>query len=184
VQRGQQPLLWSEWRALQQRYPNLLRCELWNTNQQGRPTALDLEKRLQTLSPSVEVFVCGNHGYREVVEKACWAQQLPAAQLHMESFYQLVTAPQLAPETQVVAKVKLNDGRQIPVQQGQTILQAAKAAGVTMQHCCGQGVCRSCETRKVSGVVENIQTGLKQLRDGEWILPCISAPVGNVELAI
>lgn len=184
VQRGALPLLWDEWRALQQRYPAQLRCELWNTAKQGRPQVADLRRRLQTLDKAVEVFVCGTQGFRDAVEKAVKAQALPLAQLHMESFYQQAVSPQVDDNAEVVAKVRLNDGRQIPVQQGQTILQAATAAGVTMQHCCGQGVCRSCETRKVSGVVENIQTGLKQLRDGEWILPCISMPVGNVELAV
>ncbi|MDD9892495.1 MAG: iron-sulfur cluster-binding domain-containing protein [Gammaproteobacteria bacterium] len=184
VQREAQPVLWQEWLALQQRYPQLLRCELWCSAEQGRPQIQDFSDRLNALPNNVEVFVCGNSGFRDSLQQAVQNAGLPMAQLHMESFYQTNTAPAVMDSADVVAKVSLSDGREIPVREGETILQAAKSAGVAMTHCCGQGVCRSCETRKVSGVVENLQTGLKQLRDGEWILPCVSLPMGNVELAV
>lgn len=184
LQREDKPILWQQWLTLQQRYPSLLRCELWNSRQQGRPSETDLSERLKGMPAAVQVFVCGNEGFRNVVQQAAESAALPMAQLRMESFYQTVTAPRLTDSSEIVAKVNLSDGRAIPVREGETILQAAQAAGVAMQHCCGRGVCRSCETRKISGVVENIQTGLKQLRDGEWILPCVSLPTGTVELAV
>lgn len=184
VQRGAAPLLLQEWLSLQALYPSLLRCELWDTETRLRPTQSDIAQRLENEGVNAEVFVCGNEGFREIVQQAFQQLKMPLSQLHMESFYQQNSAPQYQSDAEIVAEVSLGDGRQIPVREGQTILQAAKCAGVSMTHCCGQGVCRSCETRKLTGVVENLHTGLKQLRDGEWILPCISLPVGNVELAV
>lgn len=182
---GVTPLLWSDWLRLQRRFPSLLTCEHWDTAQRGRPQASDLEKRFEMLPSDAHVYTCGPEGFRELIQRAAIAAEIPAPRMHVESFYSQVSAPlTLSDSDSVVAQVSLGDGRQIAVREGETILQAAKNAGVAMQHCCGQGVCRSCETRKVSGVVQNLQTGLKQLREGEWILPCISLPLGNVELAV
>lgn len=182
---AESPLLWADWLALQRQYPRLLTCEHWDTAQRGRPQARDLAKRFAALANDAHVYTCGPEGFRELIQRAAIDAKIPASRLHVESFYSEVSAPLTLVEGEdVVAQVDLGDGRQIAVREGETILQAARNAGVAMQHCCGQGVCRSCETRKVSGVVQNLQTGLKQLREGEWILPCISLPLGNVELAV
>lgn len=184
--RGQKKaLLQSEWQTLEAKYPQQLTIELWDTSARSRPTQQELQALLSKQADNSHGYICGSDGFRETALAAARASQIPASQLHVESFYSTTAAvdPQLE-SADVVAKVNLSDGREIAVRAGETILQAARAAGITMPSCCGQGVCRSCETRKISGAVKNIQTGLKQLREGEWILPCISMPLSDVELAV
>lgn len=184
--RGQdQAPLSAEWLALGERYSQHLTLQYWNTATAGRPSEATLAKRITHFASDAHGYICGPQGFIQSARSAALAAGLPEKQLHIESFENEVAPPQSELEArEVVAKVNLSDGREIAVRAGQTILQAAQAAGVMMPSCCGQGVCRSCETRKISGVVENIQTGLKQLREGEWILPCVSTPLGDVELAV
>lgn len=67
---------------------------------------------------------------------------------------------------------------------GQTILEAAEIAGVTLDHSCRSGSCGSCKMRKVSGEVEMEADSC--LSDGEisagYVLTCVGRPVGPVVL--
>jgi vanillate O-demethylase ferredoxin subunit len=51
--------------------------------------------------------------------------------------------------------VMAKSGRTVPVQPGQTILDALKAAGVNVPFSCAQGVCGTCETRVIDGVPDH-----------------------------
>lgn len=185
-----QALMTDEWRALQQRYPQQLCIERIDTAKQARPNDEALQQRLAAYENNAHGYLCGPAGFLERVEALAKAVGIPVEQLHIESFSSAAPRPVMAATElpleaeDVVAKVHLTDGREVAVLAGQTILQAVQAAGIVMPSCCGQGVCRSCETRKLSGAVENIKTGLQQLREGEWILPCISMPLSDVELAV
>lgn len=182
---AEKALLSEEWAALQARFTELLHYELWDSAQRQRPTADEFYSRLSQQPANSHGFICGPDTFREMTLTAAKDCGFAAPQLHIESFYSTTAVVEpIAESADVVANVNLGDGREIAVRAGETILQAAKAAGILMPSCCGQGVCRSCETRKISGAVRNIQTGLKQLREGEWILPCISMPLTDVELAV
>ena len=68
-------------------------------------------------------------------------------------------------------------GWQVPVRAGQTLLQAALAAGVRLPSSCRNGSCRSCLARLLSGRIHyQIEwPGLlaDEKADG-WILPCVA----------
>lgn len=77
-----------------------------------------------------------------------------------------------------------NSGQSFTCGSGQTILQAAQAAGVRMPSSCSNGVCGTCKTRKAAGEVEMKHNGgirPREVAQG-WILPCCSKPLGNVAL--
>ena len=46
------------------------------------------------------------------------------------------------------------------------------------------GICHTCTRRKTSGAVKNLITGAVSTTDGEDVQICVTAPVGDVELAL
>lgn len=73
------------------------------------------------------------------------------------------------------------DGQCLP---GQTILQAARAAGVRIPAACENGLCGTCKTRKISGEVDMQHNGGildEEVEDG-YILACCSRPLSAVEV--
>ena len=46
------------------------------------------------------------------------------------------------------------------------------------------GICHSCTRRKTSGVVKNLITGVVSNAEAEDVQICVSAPVGDVDIAL
>ncbi|BBZ62086.1 ferredoxin reductase [Mycolicibacterium monacense] len=67
---------------------------------------------------------------------------------------------------------------------GRPLLEQAEAAGLTPESGCRMGICHSCTRRKTSGVVKNLITGAVSGVDEEDVQICVSAPVGDVEIAL
>jgi ferredoxin-NADP reductase len=67
---------------------------------------------------------------------------------------------------------------------GRSILEQAEAAGLSPEHGCRMGICHSCTCRKTSGAVRNLITGAVSAAGEEDVQICVSAPVGDVELAL
>lgn len=65
-----------------------------------------------------------------------------------------------------------------------TLLAAAESAGIRLNHGCRQGICQLCRCQKISGVVENIQTGKLSSDGNEFIQTCINVAVTDVVLDI
>lgn len=76
-------------------------------------------------------------------------------------------------------------GQSFAVEPGQTILEAAEAAGVPMESSCRSGTCGSCKMRKISGEVKVDESAALSQEDIEpgHVLTCISSPVSDVVLA-
>lgn len=74
-------------------------------------------------------------------------------------------------------------GWQIPAAPGQTVMQAARAAGVNLPSSCRNGTCRTCLCRLLSGtIVYQIDwPGLLAEEKAEgWILPCVACATSDV----
>jgi ferredoxin-NADP reductase len=70
------------------------------------------------------------------------------------------------------------------VDDGRPLLEQAEAAGLKPESGCRMGICHSCTRRKTRGVVRNLITGAVSSRDEEDVQICVSAPVGDVDLAL
>lgn len=74
-------------------------------------------------------------------------------------------------------------GACVPVQAEQTLVAAARAAGIRLPSSCRNGTCRACMCRLVEGqIVYRIDwPGLsaEEKREG-FILPCVAYAVGDV----
>ncbi|MGV0813135.1 ferredoxin reductase [Mycolicibacterium boenickei] len=68
------------------------------------------------------------------------------------------------------------------VDDGQTLLAQAEAAGLTPESGCRMGICHSCTRFKSRGAVRNLITGAVSNADCEDIQICVTAPVGDVDI--
>lgn len=76
-------------------------------------------------------------------------------------------------------------GVRVPVAAGQTLLEAADAAGVRLPRSCRNGTCRECRCQLTAGQVRYrvAWPGLSaDERDEGWVLPCVALPLGDVSL--
>lgn len=70
-------------------------------------------------------------------------------------------------------------GSEVPVGEGQSLLEAAQAAGIRLPRSCRNGTCRACRCRLVTGRVRyRVEwPGLLAEEKAEgWILPCVALP--------
>ena len=73
----------------------------------------------------------------------------------------------------------------VRVAPGQSLVEAARAAGVRLRSSCRNGTCRACLCRLVAGAVAYRVDwpGLTaEERASGWILPCVALPLGDVEV--
>jgi ring-1,2-phenylacetyl-CoA epoxidase subunit PaaE len=115
-----------------------------------------------------EYFVCGPGDMIEQVNAALRELKVSPERIHAEHFRVAADAPvPAAPQPQApaaradVAQVSvLLDGRRRSFsmqRDGETVLDAAARAGIELPFSCRAGVCSTCRTKVVSGVVEMAQ---------------------------
>ncbi|AOY94867.1 ferredoxin [Cupriavidus sp. USMAA2-4] len=78
-------------------------------------------------------------------------------------------------------------GTRFPVAPGQTLLEAALRAGVTLPHSCRNGTCRTCMCKLHAGAVDYRIAwpglSLDEKEDG-MILACVALPRGDVVIEV
>lgn len=77
-------------------------------------------------------------------------------------------------------------GERLPVHAGQSLLEAALAAGLDMPRSCRNGTCRACRCQMTSGRVRyRVEwPGLSpDEREAGEVLPCVALPEGDVILS-
>ncbi len=78
-------------------------------------------------------------------------------------------------------------GPEVVVEEGQTILEAALAAGIDWPYGCTHGMCGTCKARVLCGEVEMAEISSFALFDDEraqgFILTCSARPASDVELS-
>jgi ferredoxin-NADP reductase len=120
------------------------------------------------------VFVCGPTALVDAVREQC-----PEAQ--SESFVPPVFE---VPAEASGGTVSFADSGVAVTDDGRSLLEQAEAAGLAPQSGCRMGICHTCTRRKTSGAVKNLITGAVSMADGEDVQICVTAPVGDVQLAL
>lgn len=82
------------------------------------------------------------------------------------------------------ARVTFGDSGIDVTDDGRSILEQAEAAGLKPQNGCRMGICHTCTRRKTRGTVRNLTTGAVSTADDEAVQICVSAAVGDVEIAL
>ena len=153
--------------------------------------------RLPLLAPDFrerEVFCCGPDPFMRAVRGMLESAGFDMAHYHQESFG---APPPEAPSVPVAQEGEPEPGAETatPIRfslsgvegscaPGQTVLQAARAAGVRIPAACEFGLCGTCKTMKLSGTVEMTHNGgiLDHEIDEGFILACCSRPLGALEI--
>jgi len=89
-----------------------------------------------------------------------------------------------APTEATGGRISFTDSGIEATDDGQPLLVQAENAGLTPESGCRMGICHSCTRRKTSGAVRNLITGTVSSIDEEDVQICVSAPVGDVEIAL
>jgi len=120
------------------------------------------------------VFVCGPPALVDAVREH-------ATNVYTESF----VAPRLdVPAKSSGGRVMFTDSGIDVADDGRTLLEQAEAAGLNPQSGCRMGICHTCTRRKTAGVVRNLTTGAVSTGADEDVQICVSAAVGDVEIAL
>jgi ferredoxin len=153
--------------------------------------------RLPMLSPDFrerEVFCCGPEPFMRAAHQMLEASGFDMAHYHEESFGRLPVMPveppfsdappAEAPAQEAVPIRFATSDVEAPCLPGQTVLQAARAAGVRISAACEFGLCGTCKVMKTSGEVEMSHNGGildSEITEG-YILACCSKPLSQLEI--
>jgi stearoyl-CoA 9-desaturase NADPH oxidoreductase len=130
-------------------------------------------------------YVCGAPGLLEWA-RATWAADGIEQRLYLENFLPpslAVTSKGGTPAHPEGSVCFARSGRCVRGD-GRSLLEQAEQAGLRPQFGCRMGICRICTCRKTEGSVRNLLSGHISSAAEEDIQICVSAPVGDVELAL
>ncbi|SAL54600.1 ferredoxin oxidoreductase [Caballeronia udeis] len=139
-----------------------------------------------------EVFTCGPAGYMSAVRDLLREGGHDPARYHQESFdISAAVAPEpAAPErerAQDTFTVKLSrSSKTFTMGVSETVLSAAKKAGVVIASSCTQGVCGTCKTKVLEGTVDMKHNGGIREREVQkgFRLLCCSRPTSDLVLEL
>lgn len=125
-------------------------------------------------------YVCGAPGLLAWARDT-WAEDGVEQLLHVESFLPPSFTLDRAGSGGSIDFAR--SGKRIP-SDGGSLLEQAERAGLGPEFGCRMGICRLCTARKTAGSVRNVLSGEVSDAEEEDIQICVSAPVGDVELAL
>ena len=137
-----------------------------------------------------EVFCCGPEPFMRAVREALAGLGYDMSRYHQESFQaeppDAENVPEdVVPNEQSVAEIQFaRSGIAAKCSETQTILAAAKAAGLVIPSGCSMGICGTCKIRKTEGQVHMVHNGGitdEDIAEG-YILACCSKPIGRVKV--
>lgn len=126
-----------------------------------------------------ETFACGPPSLLDAVRET-WSDGLEQ-RLHIESFLPPMFAS--AGETGEGAIHFTDSGVEVQ-NNGASLLEQAEAAGLRPAYGCRMGICHTCTCRKVAGTHRNLITGEVSQAPDEEIQLCVSAPLGDIAVAL
>jgi ring-1,2-phenylacetyl-CoA epoxidase subunit PaaE len=147
---------------------------------------------LRSLVPAASVdhiFVCGPAGMSEDIEATCREIGIAEDRIHVERFVSefggkprpktVIAAG--APPKAVAALVIDGKRREVPVAEGEAILDAALRAGMDLPFACKGGMCSTCRAKLVEGDAQmevNYSLEPWELKAG-FILTCQARPISD-----
>jgi ring-1,2-phenylacetyl-CoA epoxidase subunit PaaE len=144
---------------------------------------------LRAMVPAAEidhVFVCGPTGMSEDIETTCRDLGIADDRIHVERFVSgLGGKPRPkarivpgAPPKAVASLIVDGKRREVPVAEGESILDAALRAGMDLPFACKGGMCSTCRAKLVEGEAEmEVNYSLEPWEtDSGFILTCQARP--------
>ncbi|WP_412562140.1 2Fe-2S iron-sulfur cluster-binding protein [Thalassobius sp. MITS945101] len=141
-----------------------------------------------------EVYCCGPEPFMQAVREALAGLGFDMDHYHQESFGAPIETKEetpdlddVVPDDATAAELCFTtSGVTYQCTETDTVLAAAKAAGLNIPSGCTFGVCGTCKVRKVEGEVHMVHNGGISEEDIEagYILACCSNPIGKVAVEI
>jgi ring-1,2-phenylacetyl-CoA epoxidase subunit PaaE len=158
----------------------------------GRLDGEKVRVLLRSLVPASEVdhvFICGPSGMSEAVEATCRELGITADRIHVERFVSefggkprpKAVVPASATPKAIAALIIDGKRREVPVADGEAILDAALRAGIDLPFACKGGMCSTCRAKLVEGAAEmelNYSLEPWELKAG-FVLTCQAKPTTN-----
>jgi 3-ketosteroid 9alpha-monooxygenase subunit B len=180
-----------ELQALAAAHPARLQVIHWLDSVQGVPSVAQLAELAKPFR-AAQAFICGPAPFMDAALSALQAIEMAPEQIHVERFVSLpdeedaaalnATAATAAPAASVdEAELEISlDGavHKIHCGGGQTLLDAALAAGLKAPHSCQAGLCASCMCQVVEGSVHLRHNEVLDKKDlaKSWTLACQAVP--------
>ncbi len=156
----------------------------------GRLDGEKVRVLLRSLVPAASVdhvFICGPTGMSEEIEATCRDIGIPDERIHIERFVSglggkprpKAVVPPSAPPKAFAALIIDGKRREVPVAEGEAILDAALRAGVDLPFACKGGMCSTCRARVVEGETKmDVNYSLEpwELAKG-FVLTCQAKPM-------
>lgn len=152
----------------------------------GRLTAASLAR----LAPDVverDVYCCGPEPFMREVRALLLSMGLAPAKYHEESFTLPAPLERPSPANGETWRVRyVQAAREGACASGDTLLDAARSAGLVIPSACRAGVCGTCCVRLLAGTVDMADAGgigEDEVAAG-YVLACCSRPTSDVELDV
>jgi len=156
----------------------------------GRIDGEKVRVLLRSLVPAAsvdDVFICGPAGMSESIEATCRDLGIASGRIHVERFVSefggkprpKTIVPEGAPPKAFAALIIDGKRREVPVAEGEAILDAALRAGLDLPFACKGGMCSTCRARLVEGKAQmevNYSLEPWELAKG-FVLTCQARPV-------
>jgi len=132
-------------------------------------TLLTIENIVQRAPAGSHLYCCGPASMLENFLTS--VRELPDDHVHFERF----SGEAHGVETAFTVRLA-RSGQEVRVVDGQTILQALRAAGIGVESSCEQGICGTCETRVLAGIPDHKDSLLSDAEktSGKTMLICCS----------
>ena len=134
-------------------------------------------------------MICGPQPMIDRMRELLLARGMPPAQVRSEAFEAAVAVAASTADGKLSASASGESGhdvtcersrRTVRVATGQSLLEAAEAAGIAIESLCRSGVCGTCRTRVVSGEMRCASSMLDDAdRQNGFVLACVSHPHTN-----
>jgi ferredoxin-NADP reductase len=136
---------------------------------------LNAAELLDEPQAGTHVYCCGPTGLMTAVRQATgrWAPNT----VHFESFapHAPISSPASDRAEDAEFEVELaSTGRVVPVSHDQTILEALRAAGLSIDSSCEAGTCGACKTRYLDGEPDHQDFVLSTAEQQEYLMVCVS----------
>jgi ferredoxin-NADP reductase len=129
---------------------------------------------------TLDTYLCGPPAFMRCVVQTLEREHADLSKLRYERFTTEVDASMFS--DQVTRLRFVRSGFESVSNQPRTILEHAESAGLTPAFGCRAGNCGTCRSRKLSGVVVDVTTGLASEPGEQFIYPCVSVARGSVEM--
>lgn len=129
-------------------------ADYWRKGIIDRPAIEALIAENPPYAQDTQYYICGPGGMNIAVKSALALLDVPASRIHMESYGGAAELDTSVEGMAATAEVTLGGTRHsIDIAKGQSILEAAKSAGLKPPFSCQSGVCGACRARLTKGDV-------------------------------